>query len=123
MKMCHVCLTNCSDDAELCHVCGADLTVKEEKAVEIKKPVFLTKFEDIVTAEIFEDLLKDKKISFFAEEDDQGSLRVIFGGAFFTKEIYVDESQLSSAQELLTYFIDNQEKFMGEFVETFEDEI
>ena len=62
MKICHVCKAECEDNAELCPVCGADLTVntKEEEAGEIilNKPVLLASLDDVVSSEILKDLLK-----------------------------------------------------------------
>ena len=56
MKVCHVCKAECDDAAELCPVCGADLTAeiaaeeeKEEKV--INNPVLLATLDDVVSAE------------------------------------------------------------------------
>ena len=53
MKVCHVCKAECDDAAELCPVCGADLTAeiaaeeeKEEKI--INTPVLLATLDDVM---------------------------------------------------------------------------
>ena len=50
MKICHVCNCECEDNAELCPICGADLTVKSEEKEEIEEKVdvdrFLSTIED-----------------------------------------------------------------------------
>ena len=63
MKVCHVCKAECDDTAELCPVCGADLTAeiteeeeKEEKV--INNPVLLATLDDVVSAEILKDCLR-----------------------------------------------------------------
>ncbi len=123
MKICHVCFTECEDHWELCPLCGADLTThdkEEEKDTEYEEvgvvnPTFLTKFEDIVSAEIFEDILKENEIPTISAENEQGSMQVLFGGSFFAKEIYVDENNLENAQNLLKEFLENEENYLGEF--------
>lgn len=126
MKLCHVCLTECPDDAELCTLCGADLIPQEEpqkdKELTVKNPTFLTKFEDVVSAEIFEDILKENTIPSVSIENEEGSMRVLFGGSFFAKEIFVDETDLEKAKKLLKEFLENEENFSGEFFEEFEEE-
>ena len=37
MKVCHVCKAECDDAAELCPVCGADLTAEIKKFYRQKK--------------------------------------------------------------------------------------
>ncbi len=124
MKTCHVCLTECPDEAELCPLCGADLTVNtEDEAEEIKmeNPVFLTKFEDPINAEIFEDVLSNNNINYFSAENAEGGMQVLFGGSFFAKEIYVDESQLDLANNLLADFLSSVDMSSGEFSDDFQD--
>ena len=62
MKICHVCKAECDDSAELCPVCGADLTgdTGEETVEEIilNNPVLLATVDDVVSSEILKDLLK-----------------------------------------------------------------
>ncbi len=120
MKVCHVCFTECEDHWELCPLCGADLTTPQEENVEYEEvtvvnPTFLTKFEDVVSAEIFEDILKENEIPSISAENEEGSMKVLFGGSFFAKEIFVDENDFSKAQELLKEFLENQENYVGDF--------
>ena len=63
MKVCHVCKAECDDAAELCPVCGADLTAeiaaeKEKEEKIINTPVLLATLDDVVSAEILKDLLQ-----------------------------------------------------------------
>ena len=119
MKKCHVCFYECSDSDELCPVCGADLNnsldslddLEELKDANINNPVLLAKFEDLVTAEIFEDILKDNSIPFVLAENETGSMRVVFGGALICEEIYVDERDYVKAEELYTQFMESDENF------------
>ena len=101
MKVCHVCSAECEDGAELCPLCGAVLkneeTEQKEDTIEIKNPVFAVSVEDIVTAEIYKDVLKDNGIPFFCDED---GMKLIFGGGLVAENIYVDESDLEKAQKI-----------------------
>ena len=124
MKICHVCKAECEDFAELCPVCGADLveTVEENAVNEgeteeivIKNPVLVATLEDVVSAEIFKDILKDNGILFSSDNEDQGTVRVVFGGAFVSEEIYVDNSDLEKANELYSEFLESEQEFDGEF--------
>ena len=116
MKNCHVCNQLCDDAAELCPICGAllmDDTVVEdaENPVEERKiePVLLATFEDLVSAEIFKDVLTDNKIPYSDSEED--TMRVVFGGSFASEEIYVDESDYNEAKELYDEFMANEPEF------------
>ena len=123
MKLCHVCNFECSDDAELCPLCGADLTAEETEESEeilLKEPVLLASIEDIVSAEIFEDILKTNKIPYSTGESEGNSMRVVFGGGFSAVEIYVDSSDFEAAEKLYNEFLENEPQFDGEFF--FEDE-
>ncbi len=88
MKNCHVCNQLCDDNAELCPICGAWLTDNDavvedaENPVEERKiePVLLATFEDLVSAEIFKDVLTDNKIPYSDSQED--TMRVVFGGSF-----------------------------------------
>ena len=62
MKICHVCNAECEDNAELCPICGADLTYKAQEEAEEEKeelvlnnPVLLASLDDVVSAEILKD--------------------------------------------------------------------
>ena len=125
MKTCHVCNAVCEDNAELCHVCGADLAAFEEEAseknMEISEPVLIATISDVVSAEIFMDILTDNDIIFTTgDDDDEGGMRVVFGGGFASTEIYVDESDFETAKQLYEEFLESETEFDGEF--EFEDE-
>ncbi len=121
MKNCHVCNFACEDNAEVCVVCGAYLDKEceqaEEKEQENKKiePVLLATISDVVSAEIFKDILTDNKIPYSDNPDD--SMRVVFGGVFAAEEIYVDKVDFDKAQELYREFLASE----GEFSDGFED--
>ena len=129
MKLCHVCKAECEDNAELCPVCGADLTFnpeeekEEEKAEEIilNKPVLLASLDDVVSAEILKDLLKENGIPFSCDTEDEGTLRVTFGGSFTADEIYVDDSDFERANQIYEDFLNSEPDFEGEFFDE-EDE-
>ncbi|MBQ6826271.1 MAG: DUF2007 domain-containing protein [Clostridia bacterium] len=128
MKICHVCGVECEDNAELCAVCGADLTQieqAEEDANVIKSPALLATFEDVVSAEIFKDILTDNGILYSCDGDiDDGAMQVTFGGSFVSENIYVNEEDFEKADNLYKEFIENEPEFDGEFVfdEEFEEE-
>ncbi|MBR6509856.1 MAG: hypothetical protein IKT38_04555 [Clostridia bacterium] len=128
MKICHVCGVECEDNAELCAVCGADLTKTEqaeEDANVIKNPVLLATFEDVVSAEIFKDILTDNGILYSCDSDTaDGAMQVTFGGSFVSENIYVNEEDFEIADNLYKEFIENEPEFDGEFVfdEEFEEE-
>lgn len=126
MKLCHVCNFECEDNAELCPICGADLTNEEpeqeaEEVAEavIAEPVLLAKFEDVVSAEIFKDILIENKIPYSCDEDDGGSMHVVFGGGFATADIYVDKTDFEKAEVLYNEFLESDVAFDGEFEEEF----
>ena len=121
MKNCHGCYFVCENDVELCPICGADLmgqTYGEEQedvlAEEKIEPVLLTTFEDLVSAEIFKDVLTDNKIPY---SDSQGSMKVVFGGGFASEEIYVDKTYFDKAVELLEEFLASESEFDVQFEE------
>ncbi len=128
MKICHVCKAECEDYAELCSVCGADLTTETNKALEkqdvINEPVLLVSIEDVVSAEIFKDILKDNNIPFSCDErDNGGAMQVLFGGSFVACNIYVDNSNYEAANNLYSDFLESEENFETEFLEgDFEEE-
>lgn len=120
MKICHVCSAECEDTAELCPVCGADLTVSEEEAAEeiiLNNPVLVATVEDVVTAEIFKDMLKDNGIPFSCGELDDGTLKVTFGGSFVADDIYVDDSDFERASELYDELLNSEPEFDEAFFE------
>ncbi len=118
MKNCHVCNQLCDDKAEVCPICGALLLeeqeVNEQETSEVKiKPVLLATFEDVVSAEIFKDILTDNSVPYSAPQEE--SMRVVFGGAFSSEEIYVDEQDFDKARELYTEFLESETAFDGDF--------
>jgi len=129
MKTCHVCLCECEDDRELCPICGAELKTEENNesveeitaATAISDPVLAVSVEDVVTAEIYKDVLKDNNIPFTSDSaEDDGSMKVLFGGSFITEDIYVDSSNLELAQRLYDDVLATEisfEEFDGEFEE------
>ena len=125
MKICHVCKAECEDNAELCFVCGADLSeeVVAEVASEtdtqeilLKDPVLLVTLEDVVSAEIFKDILKENGIIYTCEEgNDGGAMQVLFGGGFVASNIYVESSDYDAADKLYSEFLETNIEFDGEF--------
>lgn len=127
MKHCHVCKTECEDSAELCPLCGADLSreIEETEKAEIEKteindPVLLATFEDIVSSEIFRDILTENGILYSCDGED--AMRVTFGGGFVSQDIFVDASDLAQAEQLYNEFLDSEVSFDGEFDEEFFEE-
>ena len=122
MKICHVCKAECDDFAELCPVCGADLTCenKEEEATEeiiLNNPVLLATVDDVVSSEILKDLLKENGIPFTCDSDDEGTLKVTFGGSFVADDIYVDDSDFEKASQVYEDFLNSEPEFDDEFFE------
>ena len=122
MKVCHVCKTECEDFAELCPLCGADLTVSEQITEEetgeklLLNPVLLASFEDIVSAEIFKDILSDNAIGYSSGNDDgEIAVQVRFGGSFVSEDIYVDASDYEKADVLYKEFLESEAEMTFEF--------
>ena len=126
MKICHVCNAECEDFDELCFVCGADLTVTEDEAevtsetekeeILLKDPVMLVTIEDVVSAEIFKDILKDNNIIYASEEkEDGGAMQVLFGGGFVACNIYVESKDYEAADKLYYEFLETEQKFEEDF--------
>ncbi len=125
MKICHVCNFECEENAELCPICGADLTntaesEKNSKEVVIE-PVLLATIEDIVSAEIFKDILTENKIPHSCSDDEDG-IKVVFGGGLAAVDIYVDKSHFETAQSIYEEFLNSNIEFDGEFEDIFEEE-
>ncbi len=114
MKICHVCMAECEDSAELCSVCGAELAdvAKSEETDEIviENPVLAASVEDIVTAEIFCDMLKENGIAFSCDEAEP-EMNVVFGGGFASIDIYVDEDNLERAEQLYEEVLNAEPEF------------
>ena len=130
MKFCKVCGAHCEDSAELCLVCGAEFLEDEEEITEaeavedgitIRNPVLAASVEDIITTEIYCDVLTDNEIPYsFDEENSEVGIRVLMGGSFAATNIYVDESDLERAEALYQEVLNSSSEFDGEF-EDFED--
>ena len=137
MIICHVCSTECDEEQELCPVCGAVLnhqteeeeteTIEEETDI-IENPTLLTSFEDLISSEVFKDVLKENKIAFTcSSEMGDNTIQVMFGGGFVAEDIYVGEEDLEKAQQILEEFNSQEIEFEGEFfdgedTEDFEEE-
>ena len=122
MKICHVCNAECEDNAELCYVCGADLTYntqeeagEETEELVLNKPVLLASLDDVVSAEILKDLLKENGILFSDDAEGEGSLKVTFGGAFTAVDIYVDEADFEKANQIYEDFLNSEPTFNEDF--------
>lgn len=114
MKICHVCKAECEDTAELCPICGAELTeVQEEFAenVSLENPVLAVSVEDVVTAEIYRDILRENGILFSCDSEEQGTMKVLFGGGFVAEDIYVEESEVERARELYEEVLSAEPEF------------
>lgn len=129
MKICHVCKKEWEDETEICPVCGADLTnVPQEKPQEesdiMVNPTLLTSFEDIISAEIFMDILTDNEIPFASSSQmGESALQVTFGGGLVSEDIYVAEADLEKARELYEEFLNSDSEFQNEFFDDIEDEV
>ena len=112
MKTCHVCNSICDDAAELCPLCGADLSISQAETAEdreekiIENPVLLATLDDVVSAEILRDILNSNGIPNTSGDTEGGSMRVLFGGGFIAEEIYVDKSDFEKADELYNQFLE-----------------
>ncbi|MBR7071877.1 MAG: hypothetical protein IKI29_06960 [Clostridia bacterium] len=132
MKKCHVCLTVCEDDTELCPRCGAELhsqTVEEavtgesrsaEAEVLLTSPTLAVTVEDVVTGDIFRDLLIENGIPFTCDSEGD-SMRVVFGGGFAVENIYVNEADLERAKALYEEALAVEPEFDFEFEESAEE--
>ena len=128
MKICHVCKAECEENAELCPVCGADLTVNtmeetaETEEIILNKPVLLASLDDVVSSEILKDLLSENGIPFSCDTEDEGALKVTFGGSFSADDIYVDEQDFDAANAIYEDFLNSEPQFDEEFFEDAENE-
>lgn len=127
MIICHVCQAECEDNMELCPLCGAELRVEiEEEPQEeidiISNPTLLCSFDDVISAEIFKDILKENSIPFSASSDmGDTSIQVLFGGGFVAEDVYVSENDFEKANELLEEFNSQEIEFDEEFFDDGED--
>ena len=127
MKICHVCKAECEENAELCPVCGADLTVNtmeetaETEEIILNKPVLLASLDDVVSSEILKDLLSENGIPFSCDTEDEGALKVTFGGSFSADDIYVDESDFERANQIYEDFLNSEPEFDEDFFDETEE--
>lgn len=128
MKLCHVCAAECSDDAELCPICGAEFIPEEEsedsavKEVVIDNPVLAASVGDVITAEIFCDMLSENGIEHTCDEENgETGMRLMFGGGFAAINIYVAEENLEKAQEIYEKALESSEQ-CGELEDLEENE-
>ena len=137
MIICHVCSTECEEEQELCPVCGAVLNrpteAEEPETAEVEEdiienPTLLASFEDLISAEVFKDVLKENEIPFTcSSEMGDNTIQVMFGGGFVAEDIYVGEDDLEKARQMLEEFNSQEIEFEGEFfdgedTEDFEEE-
>ena len=127
MKICHVCKAECEENAELCPVCGADLTVNtmeetaETEEIVLNKPVLLASLDDVVSSEILKDLLSENGIPFSCDTEDEGTLKVTFGGSFSADDIYVDEGDFERANQIYEDFLNSEPEFDEDFFDETEE--
>ena len=127
MKICHVCKAECEENAELCPVCGADLTVNtmeetaETEEIILNKPVLLASLDDVVSSEILKDLLRENGIPFSCDTEDEGTLTVTFGGSFSADDIYVDEGDFERANQIYEDFLNSEPEFDEDFFDETEE--
>lgn len=120
MIKCHVCLAECEDTQELCPVCGAELKAEtEQETVQeddiIVNPTLLTTFEDLISAEIFMDILRENEIPFSSSSQmGEATLQVTFGGCLASEDIYVGENDFERASEILEDFLSSEISFDGD---------
>lgn len=122
MLICHVCNAECEEDIELCPVCGAQLNIVSQKSNDttsesdiLKNPTLLTAFEDMISAEIFKDILIENGIHFTSSSEMGEALQVTFGGVLVSEDIYVAESDMEKATELLESFSELEIEFDDNF--------
>lgn len=129
MKICRVCSAECADNMEFCPVCGAELLEGQEVQVSdsvIENPVLAASVKDVVTAEIFKDILHENGIPFTCDENvGDASMRVVFGGGFVAVDIYVAEENLEEAQRIYDEVLNSEPEFSeNDFCdEDFEEEV
>ena len=125
MKICHICNAECEADAQLCHVCGAELREEIENEQisekELENPVLAVSVEDVVTAEIYRDMLNENGILFMCDSKEQGNMKVLFGGGFIAEDIYVSERDLERAKEIYQEVLSSENCFEDFGEDTYEE--
>ena len=134
MKICHVCKAECDDFAEVCAICGAFLIEEESETEEtfstavdedlLEDPTLVATVEDVVSAEIFKDILADNEINYYSDADmDNGAMQVSFGGGFMAEQIYVSAKDADLAKTLYSEFLKSEEMMQGfDFSDDFDEE-
>ena len=128
MIICHVCNAECDDTQELCPICGAELKKQVEENdkkedIIIENPTLLAALEDIVSAEIFKDVLKDNGIPYScSSEMGENTIQVLFGGGFVSEDIYVAEADLERATQIYEEFLNSQAEYDAQLDEEFFEE-
>ena len=129
MKICHVCAFSCKDDAELCPICGAELTSESDSVnadiedtadavIVIENPELVKSIDDPVLAEVFCDELKENGILFTSDEPDlSASMHIGFGGFYTSINIYVDKSDLDRAKKIFESIEIEEPSFDEDFFE------
>ena len=92
-----------------------------EGEIILNKPVLLASLDDVVSSEILKDLLKENGIPFSCDTEDEGTLKVTFGGSFTADEIYVDDSDFERANQIYEDFINSEPIFDEEFFDEAEN--
>ena len=89
--------------------------------VVLESPVLAVSVEDVVTAEIYRDILRENRIPFTCDStESDGSMKVLFGGSFVAEDIYVQEADLERAQQLYDEVLNAEPEF--EDLDAFEDQ-
>ncbi|MGN0493985.1 MAG: hypothetical protein ACI4F7_10085, partial [Acutalibacteraceae bacterium] len=61
------------------------------------------------------DFLKENDIPFSCDTEDEGALKVTFGGSFTADDIYVDEDDFERANQIYEDFLNSEPEFDEEF--------
>ena len=91
---------------------------EEEASAEeiiLNNPVLLASLDDVVSAEILKDLLKENGILFSDDAEGEGTLKVTFGGALTAVDIYVDEADFERANQIYEDFLNSEPTFEEDF--------
>lgn len=123
MKTCHVCKGECEDNAELCPYCGAELLPEEPcgedteapRDIIIENPVVAASVEDIITAEIFCDMLTEAGIPNTTDTENDSPIHLQFGGGFAGIDVYVPEERLDEAAEIYKKALEESENSSEDF--------
>ena len=87
----------------------------------LNKPVLLASLDDVVSSEILKDLLSENGIPFSCDTEDEGTLKVTFGGSFSADDIYVDEGDFERANQIYEDFLNSEPEFDEDFFDETEE--